>query len=305
MKYCPVCESLDTRHERHLNNIELLRCRSCSLVYADMNDAVVLEENDKFSTQRGSKSFENRLGFLDSKWFDAISRKLSRRIGPGTVLDIGCSIGILLSKFKERGCKIYGADLSDYAKEYGDKYGYEVYIGKIESAPIPEDTFDLITNTNVLEHVAQPVPYMKKILRLLKPGGLAYFNVPNYGSLSIRLGVSAFFRNHPPQHTNYFTRKSIIKMLELPELGKDIYNVSVRAYGIPESHRIVNVIKKKIRNTVNNKQSSPGKLKRQVGGVESPLRKILSEMMIQIYYHSGRLFFLGDKLEIIIQKKFD
>jgi len=64
---------------------------------------------------------------------------------------------------------------------------------------------------------------IKKILGVVKPGGLAYFSgMPNYGSLSVRLKVSDFRNNKPPQHVNYFTYQSIRKLFSRPEIADKI-----------------------------------------------------------------------------------
>lgn len=43
---------------------------------------------------------------------------------------------------------------------------------------VPSDTVDFVTCVSVLEHVHYPQRAVKEMLRILKPGGIAYFNVP-------------------------------------------------------------------------------------------------------------------------------
>lgn len=51
-----------------------------------------------------------------------------------------------------------------------------------EAIPFPDDHFDAVYSSNVLEHVDQPPKVIAEIVRVLKPGGHAYLVVPNYGS---------------------------------------------------------------------------------------------------------------------------
>ncbi|SIR41245.1 Methyltransferase domain-containing protein [Bosea sp. TND4EK4] len=51
-----------------------------------------------------------------------------------------------------------------------------------EAIPFPDETFDIVFSTNVLEHVADPAQVVSEIVRVLKPGGSAQIIVPNYGS---------------------------------------------------------------------------------------------------------------------------
>ena len=47
-----------------------------------------------------------------------------------------------------------------------------------------KEKFDIITAHQVLEHVENPMKFMSQVLRILKPGGILYFEIPNHFSLS-------------------------------------------------------------------------------------------------------------------------
>jgi ubiquinone/menaquinone biosynthesis C-methylase UbiE len=51
-----------------------------------------------------------------------------------------------------------------------------------EALPFSDNTFDVIYSSNVLEHVRDTRLVLQETVRALKPGGLGYFIVPNYGS---------------------------------------------------------------------------------------------------------------------------
>jgi SAM-dependent methyltransferase len=53
--------------------------------------------------------------------------------------------------------------------------------------PYPDAAFDLIVSMDVIEHVPDPVPWVKEALRVLRPGGVLYLTTPNYGSTSLRV----------------------------------------------------------------------------------------------------------------------
>lgn len=54
---------------------------------------------------------------------------------------------------------------------------------------------------------------LKDIQRVLRPGGLLLLQAPNYRTLSILLGRDDFRLNTPPQYLNYFTPKTLRKLL--------------------------------------------------------------------------------------------
>lgn len=51
-------------------------------------------------------------------------------------------------------------------------------VGSVEDIPSDDNQFDLIVTQEVLEHVEAPFTAMKEIYRVLKPGGLAYIQLP-------------------------------------------------------------------------------------------------------------------------------
>jgi len=69
-----------------------------------------------------------------------------------------------------------------------------------EALPFPDNTFDIVYSTNVLEHVNDPAQVLREAVRVLKPGGTMQIVVPNY--LSYFDGHYAVF--HPPIFSNTF-----------------------------------------------------------------------------------------------------
>lgn len=51
-----------------------------------------------------------------------------------------------------------------------------------EYIPFESNSFDIVYSTSVLEHVKDPGKVMSESIRVLKPGGLLQFVIPNYGS---------------------------------------------------------------------------------------------------------------------------
>ena len=51
-----------------------------------------------------------------------------------------------------------------------------------EAIPHPDASFDIVYSSNVLEHVGDPAAVLAEAIRVLKPGGILCFVVPNYGS---------------------------------------------------------------------------------------------------------------------------
>jgi SAM-dependent methyltransferase len=57
------------------------------------------------------------------------------------------------------------------------------YIGSADDLPVPDEAFDAVLNTQVLEHVSEPARVVAELHRILKPGGRVYVTVPLVGAL--------------------------------------------------------------------------------------------------------------------------
>jgi len=105
--------------------------------------------------------------------------------GGKSVLDIGFGFGLVLLSL-DRSDSVTGIELAESTVEQvrrrAEKIGFSsaefhVYGGKGKFA-LPDSFFDLIICSHVLEHVPDDVFLIEEITRMLKPGGIAFLNVP-------------------------------------------------------------------------------------------------------------------------------
>jgi 2-polyprenyl-3-methyl-5-hydroxy-6-metoxy-1,4-benzoquinol methylase len=288
MKQCPVCNGLGDKR-RQIGKHCLLKCRVCNFVYANATDQEIEQVNFHAgeSAKRHYREVQSSIDFL---WFDSIGARLTQGREGLRVLDIGCGNGVLLRQFKKRGCVCYGSDPSPWAREYAREYGY-ILLPRIEEANIDPGFFDIVTSTSTLEHIARPLEHVKHIMTLVKHGGIAYFTVPNYGSLPIRLHILKGRLVDPPGHCNYFTARTLRNLFAVKGLKEHVAKARVRTYGIPEIYAVYSRLSKR----------RAGVRHKSQGG--RPRQVCLKKALISINYWFGAPFALGDKLEAWIQKK--
>ena len=294
-KPCPLCGS-QAHYERTLNGVDLVKCHTCTFVYAGVDDKIIEEANFHFDENLVER-YRGLQTWVDRHWFSRIARRITRKVGVGKVLDVGCGNGLLLREFIKLGWQAYGIDPSPWAKQCAE--GYEVYRSTLHGAALPDDHFDAVMNTAVLEHVAQPRGYVEEIIRILKPGGCAYFNVPNYGSLAIRLGASSFRSNIPPAHASFFTHKTLRELFA--PYADALAEVSVRSYGISQSYGVYVRLHRWFGRLAG--RSKPAGDAPKAAGSGTSWKGVLAWLLGTVYYYAGRPLKLGDKLEVIVVKK--
>lgn len=89
-----------------------------------------------------------------------------------TALDIGCRDGYWAERLKEKGYKVSALDIEPM---YEGAITHDVERG----LPYPDDSFDLVWCTEVVEHLRNPKILFEEIGRVMRPGGTAVLTTPN------------------------------------------------------------------------------------------------------------------------------
>lgn len=91
------------------------------------------------------------------------------------ILDVGAGIGQYQPLFSH--CEYHAHDFGQEPGTLG-KYTKLDYQSDINEIPVPDNSFDVILCTEVLEHVPEPVTAVGELARILKPGGRLLLTAP-------------------------------------------------------------------------------------------------------------------------------
>ena len=86
------------------------------------------------------------------------------------ILDVGCGTGANLEMLSQFG-KAEGVDVSDDALEFCRRKGLTVQKGLAETLPYTDETFDITTALDVVEHLDDDIAGLKEMFRVTKRGG--------------------------------------------------------------------------------------------------------------------------------------
>jgi SAM-dependent methyltransferase len=99
------------------------------------------------------------------------------------VLDVGCNTGYGTMRFIPAARHVVGVDVSPRAIEAAQRRAVDgrpefVLSGGMD-LPFPDDSFDLVTSFQVLEHVPDPMVFLGELARVTRPGGQIILATPN------------------------------------------------------------------------------------------------------------------------------
>ena len=188
--------------------------------------------------------------FYEYDWYEKVSflkkiqgwhrwQRVKKWVGKNTkeqrrILDIGCGHGMFLFWAKKAGWDHLGIDYPSLATCHAkEKFGFKIIESDIESFfKNPSDEigqFDLITLWHVLEHTSDPISFLSKIPKLLKPSGKLLIGVPNAKCPGMQKRKEQWVWCQPPYvHTVHFSPIAVLSSTGLPVgewRGGDTYNV--------------------------------------------------------------------------------
>ena len=122
------------------------------------------------------------------------------------LLDVGCGDGSFLAAMAKRGWRVSGLDLDPLAVEAARAaHGLDVNVGTVESMLGTGAVFDVVTASHVIEHVPDPVQFLRDCRSLLPPGGRLVLKTPNADGFGSRRYGRAWRGLEPPRHLHIFT----------------------------------------------------------------------------------------------------
>lgn len=224
---CPFCGSTDCQViaiERSV--LGIVRCKACGLIYVNPR----LKSPEKIYWGDGSGYYEEaRLIFSgirphhrDRNYLEDL--RLIKKFKPkGNFLDIGTNAGFFLRLARQNSAwNIYGVEpspsLSGLARKY---FNLNVKNAFLEEADFQEHFFDIVTMTDVFEHIPEPGKVLEKVRGIIKDDGILFIKVPNglfnltkllLARLTNKVNLYDIFDSY--EHLVHYSHDTLTKTLE-------------------------------------------------------------------------------------------
>jgi 2-polyprenyl-3-methyl-5-hydroxy-6-metoxy-1,4-benzoquinol methylase len=147
--------------------------------------------------------------------FAAIAERSVRSLPLGDrLLDVGCGNGEFVAEAGAAGWRASGIDLDAAAVDAGRGAGFDLTVETIEEhAARSPRAYDAVTLSHVVEHVADPVGFLRCARELLRPGGRVWVATPNLGAMGHDRFGRDWIHLDPPRHLVLFDHGSLERTL--------------------------------------------------------------------------------------------
>ncbi len=144
------------------------------------------------------------------------------------VLDLGCGFGRHAYQAARLGARVVALDAgADEVANVRATLGVMVEAGELDGGlgagvvqgdalrlPFPDDTFDRVIASEVLEHIPDDQAAMAELSRVLRPGGTMAVTVPRYGPELVNWALSDEYHGVPGGHVRIYRRSQLVARLQ-------------------------------------------------------------------------------------------
>ncbi|MFN2531713.1 MAG: class I SAM-dependent methyltransferase [Pyrinomonadaceae bacterium] len=209
IRCCPSCSSHNRRRRGNKNGFEIIRCTDCGTLYtATLPMAGGGQDYDAYYDADNLS-----VPAFIARRLDEIVVSFDSYRKTNKFLDLGCGAGSLLEAGKRAGWDVEGVEISKPAVEYLRSRSLNAFCGELKDACYPTAHFDVVTASELMEHIADPRPLLREIARVLRPGGLFWATTPHSLGASARLLQIGWTVVSPPEHLNLFSVSGLRKLL--------------------------------------------------------------------------------------------
>jgi len=205
-EYFKLFERKDANH-----NFEIIKCKNCGLVRTLPVPDYSEKRYENYGIERYIKNKRLTVSFMKM-----ILKEVVRFKKKGRLLEVGCNLGYFLEIAKNKGFDIGGVELDGKAVNYANNIlGRGVVLqSTLEQANFPNNYFDIIVVSHVLEHLINIPNFLKEVKRILNKQGIVVIASPNLDGLCAKIKKEKWPGLRPDEHVWQLSKNTITKFLK-------------------------------------------------------------------------------------------
>ena len=192
-------------NDQYGKTLPLYECQNCSFTYAYPLPDNILALYEDLEDELYVDSLEPR--FKEMKHL--LEMGLNFHPPAKSILDVGAGVGLLVKAAKEKGIEATGIEPSKWLVSQSKKlFDIELIEGIVPDKKLENKKFDLIFAVDVIEHLSEPVEFLKILSSYLNENGVILIATPDSGSfLAKKMGANGW--HYRIAHIGYFNNKSM------------------------------------------------------------------------------------------------
>jgi 2-polyprenyl-3-methyl-5-hydroxy-6-metoxy-1,4-benzoquinol methylase len=214
------------------------RCGGCGLGYTSPRvraDKLPELYNAGYFASESAADFgyasytEDREGFL--KTFRLKADVVTRHVGGGRALEVGCAAGFFLDALRARGFEVHGIEIGeDVLAHARDVFRLpNLHCGPLDTYVPPAEPFDLVAMFDVIEHLADPTAALIRLRGMMRPGARLVLQTQDLESLARRVMGRKWTHFKQLEHVYHFSPKTVRTLLD--RAGFDVVELRKRGAG--------------------------------------------------------------------------
>ena len=201
-------QDLNITDSRYGLTLPLYKCHECGFLQCEIDSLDTLYE--QLEDTGYIESFEQRekqFEFLLKKTLPCIDGFVAGGDNSNLkILDVGAGTGLFVKCALEYGLSAQGIEPSTYLADYA--ISQRLPVVNASTPDYAPHTFDAIYMTDVLEHIADPLPLLRAYNKTLKNGGVIFMTTPNVTSFLARIMGKRWW-HYRLAHVGYYNKNTL------------------------------------------------------------------------------------------------
>ena len=184
--------------------IQVVRCVDCGFLFSAQT--MTADELGRYYGETFGSERHLRGQRVNARVNFAVLRRLLDLRAIGSLLDVGTGYGFLLHTLRDRyGIDVRGVELSEQESAHArEQLTLDVRTAPLADAGFDPESFDAVICLEVIEHVLDPIAFVRELAAYVRPGGAVLIGTDNFESSATRAVGEHFPKWIPHTHVSHF-----------------------------------------------------------------------------------------------------